>query len=331
MSPPTVVTERIDLGVGALRDGGLVAFPTETVYGLGADAADPVAVTRIFAAKGRPLGHPLIVHLASADGVAGWARLNEVIEKRIAAVADAFWPGPLTIIVPRTARAADATVGGKATIGLRIPDHPVALALLDGFGSGVAAPSANRFGRVSPTTAAHVVNDLDGLVDVVVDGGPTRVGIESTIVDLIGPEPTLLRLGAVTGPELEDALGEIVVDGTDGPARAPGMLASHYAPDAVVELVTEATLPARLAAVLAEEPAGDRVGVVAPIEVGHQPSWRLPTDAEGYAAHLYDTLRDADRLAVARLLVVPPTAGPLRSAVLDRLTKAAAPRRSRRS
>ncbi len=321
----TVVTERVELGIEMLRAGGLVAFPTETVYGLGADAASGPASARVFAAKGRPVGHPLIAHLASADHVADWGRLSGAIATRTMALAEAFWPGPLTVIVPRTARASSEAVGGKATIGLRVPDHPVALALLSGFGSAVVAPSANTFGRVSPTTAAHVLDDLDGLVDIVLDGGPTTVGIESTIVDLIGPRPALLRPGAITRLQLEDALGEVVVDGRDGPARAPGMLASHYAPDAAVEVVTDrGRLAAKIAALERAGELDDTVGVMAPAVVDHQPSWRLPADAAGYAARLYETLRDADRLGVERLLAVPPPKGPLRPAVLDRLTKAAA-------
>lgn len=322
----TVVTTDVAVGVDALRRGELVAFPTETVYGLGADASRPEAVARIFAVKGRPPGHPLIVHLATGDQVAHWARLDHETERRVGLLAERFWPGPLTIVVPRSPRAASATVGGRATIGLRVPDHPVALELLRGFGGGVAAPSANRFGRVSPTLASHVVDDLGGLVDVVIDGGPTRVGIESTIVELVGSEPVLLRPGAIGRGELGEVLGVPVLDGRGGESRAPGMLASHYAPHASVELVTAEDAPAAVAAAVAARPT-ITVGAIAPLDLSHQPSWRLPARADGYAAGLYRALREADRMGVDLLLIAPPTEGPMVAAVVDRLTKAAAPRR----
>ncbi len=202
----------------------------------------------------------------------------------------------------------------------------MALALLQVFGGGVAGPSANRFGRVSPTTAAHVVADLDGRVSVVLDGGPTAVGVESTIVDLVGPVPLLLRPGGVPVAELEAVLGEPVPDGRAGEARASGMLASHYAPRASVVLVEPADLAPALAAARAERGQAGVVGVIAPLAVGHQPSWVLPDEAAGYARRLYAALRAADAAGVDHLVVVPPSHGPLVDAVLDRLTKAAAPR-----
>lgn len=317
----------LEPAVDALRQGRLVAFPTETVYGLGADASNGDAVRGIFAAKGRPSGHPLIVHVASVDQVPSWVEIDDEQQHRVELLAKAFWPGPLTIVVPRSDRVASETVGGRPTVGLRVPDHPVALALLTRFGGGVAAPSANLFGRVSPTTAAHVLHDLDGVVDVVVDGGATEVGIESTIVELVGVRATLLRPGAVTLADLERVLAEPVADGTGGEARAPGMLQSHYAPDATVELVATADLDARLAAAAGRGGAGTPgLGVIAPVVANHQPSWLLPADAEGYAARLYGALREADRLGLERVLVVAPTSGEMIAAVLDRLTKAAAPR-----
>lgn len=328
----TIVTTDVAVGVDALRRGRLVAFPTETVYGLGADAADGQAVSAIFTAKGRPTGHPLIVHLASAADVGDWAVLDATTEAMVARLAAAFWPGPLTIVVPRSDLVAPETVGGRPTIGLRVPDHPVALALLSGFGGGVAAPSANRFGHVSPTTAAHVVDDLDGVVDVVLDGGPTAVGIESTIVELVGGSPTLLRPGAVTAVDIERALGTdvVVVDDVGGEARASGMLQSHYAPRAEVELVTPDTLTGALASATADADVdGDvTVGVIAPdtVTLEHRPAWLLPADAAGYANRLYGALREADRAGLERVLVAAPTSGPMLRAVLDRLTKAAAPR-----
>lgn len=326
----TQVTTDIDLAVAALRRGGLVAFPTETVYGLGADAADGAAVSAIFSAKGRPSGHPLIVHLASVDDVADWARLDSATAAMIDKLAAACWPGPLTLVVPRSDRVASETVGGRETVGLRVPSHPVAQELLRAFGGGIAAPSANRFGDVSPTTAAHVVDDLGGVVDVVLDGGATEIGIESTILELVGGPPTLLRPGAVTADHIERALGMgvAVVDEVGGEARASGMLRSHYAPAAVVQLVAPGALEAELASAVS---AGDgsAVGVIAPrtVAVDHEPLWSLPADAAGYASRLYSALREADDAGVTQLLVTPPASGPLLRAVLDRLTKAAAPRR----
>ncbi|MGI9616728.1 MAG: L-threonylcarbamoyladenylate synthase [Acidimicrobiales bacterium] len=326
----TQLTTDIDLAVAALRRGGLVAFPTETVYGLGADAADGTAVSAIFAAKGRPSGHPLIVHLASVDDVADWAHLDGPATAMIDKVAAAFWPGPLTVVVPRSDRVAAETVGGRDTVGIRVPSHPVAQELLRAFGGGIAAPSANRFGHVSPTTASHVVDDLGGVVDVVLDGGPTEVGIESTILELVGGPPTLLRPGAVTADDIERAvgMGVSVADDVGGEARASGMLRSHYAPAAAVQLVAPAALEAELARAEVAA-AGSAVGVIVPetVTVDHENLWSLPADAAGYATRLYSALREADAAGVTQLLVAPPASGPLLRAVLDRLTKAAAPRR----
>ncbi len=322
MSPITTLTTDLQVAVEGLRRGLLVAFPTETVYGLGADAANPAAVTRIFEAKGRPAGHPLIVHLADRSQVGAWTDLSPGQAEIVDRLGQAFWPGPLTIVVPRSGRAAAETVGGKDTIGLRIPDHQVALALLAEFGGGVAGPSANRFGRVSPTTAAHVLDDLEGRIDFVLDGGPTQVGVESTIVELVSDRPVLLRPGGISIEQLNTVLDTEVSDDRWGEARAPGMLASHYAPDATVELVSsaqvcDADIVPRL---------GPEVGVIAPHEVDHLPSWCLPDDADGYARALYATLREADQVGVERLLIVPPEGGQLLDAVLDRLAKASSPR-----
>ncbi len=211
----------------ALRAGRLVAFPTETVYGLGADASSPDAVHRLFAVKGRPADHPVIVHLGDADRLTGWAR--EVPDVAVA-LAAACWPGPLTLVLARTARVPDAVTGGLDTVGLRVPDQRVALALLREFGGGVAAPSANRFGRVSPTTAADVRADLGTEVDIVLDDGPCRVGLESTIVDCSRPAPAILRLGGVPRERIDELVGERVPVLDRGEVRAPGTLSAHYAP-----------------------------------------------------------------------------------------------------
>lgn len=320
----------------ALAEGELVAFPTETVYGLGADATNPDAVNHVFRVKGRPPDHPLIVHTASAEGLDRFAIDVPEVAHRLAR---AFWPGPLTIIVHRRVEeteagppVADETVGGRGTVGLRVPDHPVALELLTEFaaiGSGaVAAPSANRFGAVSPTTADHVVEDLGRLapelVDrvAVIDGGPCPVGVESTIIDLTGSRPELLRPGGISIVELAAVLGEEVVDGRGGERRASGMLASHYAPRAEVRLVPAAELAAVVKS-LAPDVRID-TGVIAPFAVEHRPSWHLPADAAGYARRIYSALRDADRAGLRRLLVVAPSRGSMVEAVVDRLSKAAA-------
>lgn len=330
----TVPHSTIERAVEALRGGGLVAFPTETVYGLGADAANPDAVRRIFAVKGRPVGHPLIVHLARSAQVHEWACLDDGQARMVDTLAGSFWPGPLTVVVPRSSRVASETVGGGETIGLRVPDHPIAFELLDRFGGGVAAPSANRFGRVSPTTADHVRHDFGQDVDVIIDGGPTEVGVESTIIELTSDRPLLLRPGGISRTELSAALGVDVVDGRAGQARAAGMLPSHYAPRATVEVLGSAELVARLGEIDANGQASS-IGVIAPVPVDRDRTWCLPADPDGYARGIYASLRAADEEGVEHLLVVPPDAdldsddldsGDMGDAILDRLAKAAAPR-----
>jgi L-threonylcarbamoyladenylate synthase len=297
-----------------------VAFPTETVYGLGADATNPAAVARIFAAKGRPSGHPLIVHLASADQLDRCATHVPVEAERLAA---ALWPGPLTLVLRRAPGLPPAATGGRDTVGVRVPDHPVALRLLELADIPVAAPSANRFGQVSPTAADDVRADLGDRVDLVLDGGPSQVGVESTIVELCGAEPLLLRPGGVPVELVEEVLGRPVRTDTSGPARASGMLPSHYAPHCQVELVDAAQLEARATSLLA---LGRRVAVLGAdagagaIVLGGRAS------AEEYARTLYRRLREADDCGVDVLLAVPPEEAGLGRAVTDRLRRAAAPR-----
>uniref|UniRef100_UPI002FDD1BFD L-threonylcarbamoyladenylate synthase n=1 Tax=Pelomicrobium sp. TaxID=2815319 RepID=UPI002FDD1BFD len=214
-----MLEREIAKAVDILRAGGLVAFPTETVYGLGADARNPEAVGKIFAAKGRPQHHPVIVHLAEAAQLEAWAVDIPDGARRLA---ERFWPGPLTLILRRGPGVPDAVTGGQDTVGLRVPAHPVAQALLQAFGGGIAAPSANRFGRLSPTTAQHVEAELDGAVDLILDGGACPVGIESTIVDCAGERPTLLRPGHIGREVLEEALGVRVEAPGPGAPRAPG-------------------------------------------------------------------------------------------------------------
>jgi L-threonylcarbamoyladenylate synthase len=304
-----------------LRGGGLVAFPTETVYGLGADATNVAALGRLYAVKGRPADHPVIVHLADARALDDWAA---VVPDSARALADAFCPGPLTLIVRRSARVPDAVTGGRDTVGLRVPDQPVALALLRAFGGGVAAPSANRFGRVSPTTAADVRADLGVDVDLVLDGGPCRVGVESTIVDCTADPPVIARVGGVPREAVEAALGRPVAVADQGTVAAPGTLAAHYAPRARVHVVDAATAGARAAELLG---AGRRVGMLAlEMPVGLPPAVEIldaPADVNEYARVLYVRLREADTRALDDLLVVPPPAAGLGAAVVDRVGRAA--------
>lgn len=317
-----------EVAAQALKRGGLVAFPTETVYGLGADAESPSAVARVFAVKGRPSEHPLIVHLASASELPRWVTRVPEAATRLAA---AFWPGPLTLLLEKGARVPAATTGGLASVGVRVPAHPLALALLERFGGGIAAPSANRFGRVSPTSAEHVVADLGDDIDVLLDGGACSVGVESTIVDLTGEAPVLLRPGGVTTEQLEGVLGVSVLRTPAHGARAPGMLASHYAPDARVEIVQAGALVSQARARLEK---GQRVAVLLSHHddrgaLASLPGVILldlgPTD-EAAARELYAALRLADRERAAVILASPPAARGLGEALADRLSKAAGPR-----
>ncbi len=306
-----------------LQDGGLVAFPTETVYGLGANAADPAAVRRIFAAKGRPADHPLIVHVEGPDALDLWARDVPSAAWRLA---ERFWPGPLTLILRRGKAPLEVT-GGQDTVGLRVPGHPVALALLKAFGGGIAAPSANRFGRVSPTRAWHVRQELQGRVDMILDGGPCRVGVESTIISLAGARPVLLRPGAIVLHELQDVLGEEVVAPAVGDTiRAPGMLASHYAPVTPLEVWPTAELRQRAeelartglkVAVLLIDP--ERCALTATPNLIPFP---MPTAPENYARRLFAVLRLFDNAGLDLLLAeaVPETEA--WQAVNDRMRRA---------
>jgi L-threonylcarbamoyladenylate synthase len=317
-----VSEQEIKNAVAVLRAGGLVAFPTETVYGLGADAANPEALKKVFAAKGRPHDHPLIVHIADAVQLANWAR-----EIPLAAgnLAKKFWPGPLTIILRRAASVSELVTGGQDTVALRVPSHPVAQALLRAFGGGIAAPSANRFGRVSATTAAHVRSEFGGTVDCVLDGGAADVGIESTIVDLSGSSPTLLRPGWVTAAQLQEVLGEPLSAADAQSPRAPGTLAKHYAPQTPL-LMMEADLLLELAASLTRQ--GKRVAVLA--RSARQPLlpglvWTAaPADETSYAHDLYANLRNLDEAGCDSILIEEPPQDPQWAAIKDRLMRAAA-------
>lgn len=323
------MTDAADIGAAAHRisEGGLLAFPTETVYGLGARADDDRAVAAIYAAKGRPADHPLIVHVASPEAAtafcAEWPAPAAVL-------AAACWPGPLTLIVTRRAGIAAAAAAGQPTIGLRCPAHPVAQALLaacERLGvPGVAAPSANRYGRISPTRAAHVRDEFGDAVPVL-DGGDCAVGVESTIVDCTAEPPVLLRPGGIPRRRIEALLGHPLAGRRASSPRAPGSLASHYAPRARLELVEPADLPA---AALRTGNMGTHVVAIYSRTVPAQPlagvaAWRrMPGDPEAAARELFAVLRELDAAGVERILVEMPPPEPAWEAVRDRLSRAAA-------
>jgi L-threonylcarbamoyladenylate synthase len=320
--PEAPTAAAVSRAAAILRAGGLVAFPTETVYGLGAHARSPEALRRLFAAKGRPADHPVIVHLAEPAALADWAA---TVPPVAATLAEACWPGPLTVIVRRAPHVPDEVTGGLDTVGLRVPAEPVALALLRELGDGIAAPSANRFGRVSPTTAADVVADLGHAVDLVLDGGPCRIGVESTIVDCTGDMPSVLRLGGVTREEIEELLGcPVPVRTGGGTVRAPGTLASHYAPNAQVLLVGLESLAAAARDAMQR---GMRVGVLGEKLPADLPAditvLAQPADDAEFARELYRDLRAADALDLDIVLVVLPGDVGLGAAVADRLRRAA--------
>jgi L-threonylcarbamoyladenylate synthase len=299
-----------------LRDGRLVSFPTETVYGLGADATSPDAIARIFAAKGRPADNPLIVHLAGPDELARVVAEITPLAHRLAA---AFWPGPLTLVLEARPDLPRATTGGLDTVAVRVPDHPVARALIAAAGVPVAAPSANRSGRPSPTTADHVVADLGGVVDAVVDGGRCPVGVESTVVDARGDVPVVLREGAVTQEDLERAADGVTV-GADGSA-SPGTRYRHYRPACRVEIAPPGEAAARAGALAAE---GMAVALVArePAPAGVHEAARF-ADAAELAARLYGALRDAEVAGVDVVVVEAVEPVGIGRAVMDRLARAA--------
>lgn len=304
-----------------LRAGALVAFPTETVYGLGADADNADAVRAIFAAKGRPADHPVIVHVADAADIGVWARAVPPGAQRLA---DAFWPGALTLILPRADGVTDLVTGGQDSVGLRVPSHPVARALLQAFvregGRGIAAPSANRFGRISPTTAQHVDDDLGERVALIVDGGACDVGIESTIVAFRGDDAVLLRPGGIAVEALARVLGSAPrLPDADAP-RASGTLASHYAPRTPARLVGARTLAGEATA------ARGRVAVLArtlDAPAAFFGTWRrAPGDPAPYAHDLYANLRALDAAGAAEILIEAVPDGDAWLAIADRLTRA---------
>jgi L-threonylcarbamoyladenylate synthase len=316
--------ENIDRAASLLREGQLISFPTETVYGLGADARNREAVARLFAAKRRPVEHPLIVHLADAAALGRWAR---AVPAGAQTLADAFWPGPLTLILPRAAGVPDTVTGGQDSVGLRVPGHPVAHALLERFealgGDGVAAPSANRFGRVSATTAQHVAEDFGAELALILDGGACRHGIESTIVAFTRAEPELLRVGAIDVEALARVLGREPGRAGSGAPRAPGTLATHYAPRTPARLFRHEELLSALAGM------GRSTGHIAVLahSVAQPPLFEgtwfdAPAHGAAYAHELYANLRALDARAADEIWIEAPPDGPEWSAVHDRLRRA---------
>lgn len=312
----------ISYAADMLRRGRLVAFPTETVYGLGADASNPEAVAAIFKAKGRPADHPLIVHIGQPQQLQDWAR--EVPEAAFR-LAEKFWPGPLTLILNKRERVSELLTGAQQTVGLRIPGHEVALQLLKEFAGGIAAPSANRFGRISPTTAQHVAEELGERVDVILDGGPCRVGLESTIVDLSGLQPVLLRPGAISRQQLEELLQTELLLQPRTEIRAPGMLAVHYAPVTPARLCVASRLQETIRRLAVEKQ--QRIGVLTcrqPLpESPDVYSIHLSDQAETYAQAFYAAMRKLDVLHLDAILIELPPETEAWRAVHDRLRKAA--------
>ncbi|HEX2315601.1 MAG TPA: L-threonylcarbamoyladenylate synthase [Thermomonospora sp.] len=320
-------TGDIEKAVGVLRGGGLVGFPTETVYGLGADAEQAAAVARVFEVKGRPPTHPLIVHIGGVRQLGDWVQDVPQVARLLA---EAFWPGPLTLVMRRGHRVSLEATGGLETVAVRVPDHPVALGLLSAFGGGLAAPSANRFGSVSPTTADHVRTELGDAVDFVLDGGPCQVGVESTIVDLTGEIPTVLRPGGVTREDLRAVLGHPIAVHSTSRVRVPGQHPSHYAPRARVVLVEPEKVVAE--AELAQE-LGHRVGVIVPACFADAPVKAhavvaVPASNAAYARELYGFLREFDQRGCDLIIASLPEPEGLGLAIANRLHRAAGPRPS---
>ncbi len=308
-------TETVKSAALALKSGNLVAFPTETVYGLGADATNAEAISAVYAAKGRPADHPLIVHISSLQEMGQWAQ--EISDYAITLARD-FWPGPMTLVLKRSSLAKDFITGGQETIALRVPAHPIALALLNEFsalgGKGVAAPSANRFGAVSPTTAEAVEEELAPYLsesDLILNGGQSLVGVESTIIDCTGPAPMILRLGAITPLMVEESTGLIALESNPAAIRTSGSLDSHYSPKAEVILDVVAV-------------AGD--GLIAPDQIP-TPNGVIrlaaPSTIEEYARTLYSALRSADQQGLSAVVVLQPGGDGLAAAIRDRLQRSA--------
>jgi L-threonylcarbamoyladenylate synthase len=326
-APPMVRVVRatqveIETAVQALRDGELVAFPTETVYGLGANAQNPAAVRKVFEVKGRPPDHPVIVHLDSPRFLHRWVR---EVPANALKLAEAFWPGPLTLVMPRAASVHDVITGGQDTIAVRVPAHPMAQQLLTAFGGGIAAPSANRYGRLSPTRAEHVREEFGETLRVLLDGGECQLGLESTIVAFEGTTARLLRPGSITQAQLKTVLGDDLLTGADAAApRVPGSPPTHYAPQTPLTIVPAGEIDAQADAASA---GGKRVAVLAqrlPLRAHKYVTWinagRRP---EAYGHDLYNNLRTLDKAGCQRILVQAVPDGEAWDAIRDRLLRAA--------
>ena len=326
MSPATPEPELIEQAAGVLRSGGLVAFPTETVYGLGADVLNLDAVRNVFAVKGRPSDNPLIVH------VAGTRQLDDIVDEipdKGKTLGEAFWPGPLTLVMKRTILVSDLVTGGLDTVAVRMPDHPVALALIRAFGEGIVGPSANLSGRPSPTTANHVYDDLRGRIDLILDAGPTVIGLESTVVDVTVDPPVILRLGGLTRERIEETIGKVETDtsGEHG-VRSPGTRHRHYAPRAQVILIRQGDAAAFGSELQKQRQMGKNVGSIvhSPL-LSHVESgdfYRvLPSSMEIFARHLFRTLRELDAMQVDVIVIEGVEDVGLGATVMDRLRRAA--------
>jgi len=309
-------TDSIKAAAQSLIAGHLVAFPTETVYGLGADATNKTAIAKIYKAKGRPADHPLIVHIASIDAIDQWAQ--DISEYAINLARD-FWPGPMTLVFNRSDLAKDFITGNQNTVGLRVPNQSIALALLKEFeslgGKGIAAPSANRFGAVSPTTAQAVKDELENYLDqcndIILDGGPCQVGVESTIIDCTAQTPQILRLGAITKEMIQESTGLLVIDEAPTDIRVSGSLESHYSPNAKVVLDTYPTSGEGFIAIDSIQTPPGAIRLAAPSSI------------EGFARDLYSALRFADAQGLTKVCVIQPEGPGLAAAIRDRLKRAA--------
>ncbi len=308
----------IEKAVETLRAGDLVVFPTETVYGLGANAANPAAVRKIFEVKGRPADHPVIVHLDNPRYLHRWVSDVPRVAEQLAAL---FWPGPLTLILPKAENVNDIVTGGQDSIGIRIPSHPMAQQLLNAFGGGIAAPSANRYGRLSPTKPEHVRDELGEAVHVLLDGGDSPIGLESTIVSCLNNEVRLLRPGFITRSQIEQVVGDLVVGGIL--PRVPGDRALHYAPSTPLEIVSSDDLELRAGEVVARQ---EKVAVLAmrpPLHTVRFMTWiNAGKKPDTYAHNLYNHLRTLDRAGCVRILVQELPQDERWAAILDRLQRA---------
>ena len=308
----------IEAAVEALRAGDLVVFPTETVYGLGANAANPVAVRKIFEVKGRPADHPVIVHLDDPRYLHRWVSYVPPVAEQLAAK---FWPGPLTLILPKAGHVNDIVTGGQDSIGIRVPSHPMAQQLLNAFGGGIAAPSANRYGRLSPTKPEHVRDEFGDAIEVILDGGESPIGLESTIVSCIDNEARLLRPGSITRSQLEQVIGNLASGGTF--PRVSGDRAVHYAPSTPLEIVSSDELEARAGEYAARQ---EKVAVLAtrpPLNTQRHMTWiNAGKKPDTYAHNLYNHLRTLDRAGCVRIFVQDLPADERWVAILDRLQRA---------